>query len=73
MDIMQILKVFRENGVHEAAVLDEYGNFSGIVTLHDILEELVGIMPSGEEERRKKLTASSAVTIRSGLLKVFFR
>lgn len=51
MDIMKVVHVFREKGVHEAVVLDEYGNFSGLLTLHDVLEELVGIMPSGEAEK----------------------
>ncbi len=54
MDIMKVVKVFREHSVHEAAVLDEYGNFSGILTLHDILEELVGIMPADEEEKKEE-------------------
>jgi putative hemolysin len=54
MDIMKVVHVFREQGVHEGVVLDEYGNFSGILTLHDILEELVGIMPAGEEEKREE-------------------
>ena len=53
MDIMKIVPVFREHSVHEAAVLDEYGNFSGLLTLHDILEELVGAMPSGEKEKKE--------------------
>ena len=53
MDIMKVVPVFREHSVHEAAVLDEYGNFSGMLTLHDILEELVGSMPSGEKEKKE--------------------
>ena len=53
MDIMKVVAVFREESVHEAAVLDEYGSFSGILTLHDILEELVGSMPSGEQEKKE--------------------
>ncbi|HJE82353.1 hemolysin family protein [Megasphaera stantonii] len=53
MDIMKVVPVFREHSVHEAAVLDEYGNFSGLLTLHDILEELVGSMPSGEKEKKE--------------------
>ena len=56
MDIMKVVPVFREHSVHEAAVLDEYGNFSGLLTLHDILEELVGSMPSGEKEKKENDT-----------------
>jgi putative hemolysin len=37
-----LLVEFRKQGVHFAAVVDEYGYFIGIVTLEDILESLVG-------------------------------
>ncbi len=39
-----LLSDFRHQKVHFAVVLDEYGSTAGIVTLEDVLEELVGEM-----------------------------
>jgi len=37
-----LLKTFRQTRRHMALVVDEYGDFQGIVTLEDVLEEVVG-------------------------------
>jgi len=41
-DLIGQLQAFRTRREHMAIVIDEYGSFKGIVTLEDILEEIVG-------------------------------
>ncbi len=44
--IDEVLTVFRQKGTHLGLVLDEYGQVAGLLTLTDVLEELVGEMPN---------------------------
>jgi putative hemolysin len=41
-NISELLRELQKNKIHMAIVVDEYGAFKGIVTLEDILEEIVG-------------------------------
>ncbi len=40
--ISKLLRIFQKNKTHLAVVIDEFGGTEGIVTLEDIIEELVG-------------------------------
>ncbi len=42
MKIDDLLREFQERKVHMALVVDEYGGTSGLITLEDVLEEIVG-------------------------------
>jgi putative hemolysin len=41
-DLAALLSEFRQQNQHMAVVVDEYGSMQGIVTLEDVLEEIVG-------------------------------
>ncbi|MBN2767141.1 MAG: gliding motility-associated protein GldE [Paludibacteraceae bacterium] len=51
--IDDLLSEFQKNHVHLAIVIDEYGGASGLVTLEDILEEIVGDISDEYDDEEK--------------------
>ena len=49
------LEIFRARREHFAVVVDEYGDFRGIVTLEDILEEIVGDMAEEQDHENEDI------------------
>ena len=65
--IDDLLREFQENKVHIAIVVDEFGGTSGIVTLEDILEEIVGeINDEYDEEEKSYVRVNSNTYIFEG-------
>lgn len=65
--IDELLTELQQKKLHIAVVLDEYGGTVGIVTLEDILEELVGeIWDEHDEEEREVIEISNSEYIVSG-------
>ncbi|OPZ42559.1 MAG: hypothetical protein BWY93_01766 [Euryarchaeota archaeon ADurb.BinA087] len=49
ISVLKLLESFKETGIHSALVTDKYGSIQGLVTLHDILEAIVGdVRTAGE-------------------------
>ena len=64
-DLASLLAEFRRQNQHMALVLDEYGSFEGIVTLEDLLEEIVG-----EIEDEYDLPDESVERLENGRIRV---
>lgn len=49
-DAQKVLDLFRQKQNYIAIVVDEYGSFEGIITLHDIIENIIGNVPEEGEK-----------------------
>jgi len=64
--IAELLKDFQARQIHMAIVLDEFGGTAGVITIEDILEEIVGEIQDEydiEESEFRLITDNSAVVL----------
>src|SRR5207249_7056982 len=63
--VQDVLRDLRKNRVHMAIVVDEYGGTAGVVTIEDILEEIVGPIQDeydiGEEDEIQFISPNDVV------------
>lgn len=74
--INDLLQEFQQTKIHLAIVVDEYGGMKGIVTMEDILEEVVGEITDESdlaEEFYKKINDNTYVFDGKTLLNDFFK
>jgi putative hemolysin len=53
---VQLLETFKQNRQHTALVSDEFGSIVGLVSLHDIMEAILGDLPSQDQRSRPAAT-----------------
>jgi magnesium and cobalt transporter len=64
----ELLRDFRSNRNHLAIVIDEFGNTAGLLTIEDVLEEIVGEIEDEFDER--DVAASGIVSLADGSQRV---
>lgn len=68
---LKILELFKQTGIHLALVVDEYGVIQGLVTLNDIMVEIVGDVPSaGDSEEPQAVQREDGSWLLDGMLPV---
>ena len=69
--ILDVLSDFKKSKIHIAVVIDEYGGTEGILTMEDILEEIVGdIFDENDEIEEEYIEKGNGVYIVDGTMNI---
>jgi putative hemolysin len=55
MSATKLLETFKKTGKNVALVADEFGGIQGLVSVTDVLEAVIGEVPSGDRPRRQQI------------------
>lgn len=72
MEALEVLELFKKSGIHIALIVDEFGSTLGLISLTDILEEIVGDIPNANEVEEQEITKREDGTyLVDGLLDIY--
>ena len=67
---LKVMEQFREATTHVALVTDEYGSIEGLLTLHDLLESIVGSLPDVHDDEHEAVERPDGSWLLDGLLPI---
>ncbi len=70
MPVHQLQKEFRVRATHFALVVDEYGSISGLITLEDVLQALIGRMGVVKSESPGRVSPAPETSVVSGKMPI---
>lgn len=70
MSALRALDRLRESGSHLALVIDEYGGIEGLVTLNDLLQAIIGELPTTEQAEPMAVQREDGSWLLDGMLQV---
>lgn len=67
---LKVLELFKQSTTHMALVVDEYGVIQGLVTINDVMIEIVGDLPSNDGEEPQIVQREDGSWLLDGMLSV---
>lgn len=70
-DGLKVLEMYKKTGIHMALIVDEYGSIQGLVSLSDIVEAIIGDIPTaGEFEESEIMKRDDGTWLVDGLIAI---
>ena len=67
---LKVLELFKQTGTHMALVVDEYGVIQGLVTLNDVMVEIVGDVPTFDDDEPQAVQREDGTWLLDGMLSI---